>query len=577
MIRRGFVIAAAIAAGLATVADWWFMLIAVAIYIAAEFIAPHAASTKRVADADQTTVAIIMSAATLIVVIHQDGPQYEIWGTLILLAFLHAVQLGRHVLRIVAARRWRPSADWKNLAAPPPVPRRGVSVAGATLLPIPAWIAATVCSGLDAPNYVYVIVAIASVIWAIITLVPVSRILVFNFRLPGEEVRTAALVAALRDVEPEILVHFNARVTSAYAINDWVPTLERLSEIHRVAILVVDRQPWHLQTIASSRLPIVYLQGAEAIEHLIEQVPSITMALYPRNTAANKNILRVPNLYDVYVNHGESDKAEAANPATRAFDEVWVVGEAARERYLTANVGVRADQLRVVGRPQLSDLLAAAPLIDDTATTTVVYAPTWEGYFAADGYGSLPTLGEVVVSALLARPATRLLYAPHPALGTLSGEFAAANEAVLKQLRRAGADRAVVVTEHQRDAALAAADVLVTDIGNELTDFLALDRPYIVLHPGATSEADFVAANPSAAGGVVLEAGTVASIADTVTDAVANDPKRRERAAVRERYLGDLSTPPIERFLAQVDSALEFVQATRPRPIDTVVTESASL
>lgn len=577
MIRRGFVIAAAIAAGLATVADWWFMLIAVAIYIAAEFIAPHAASTKRVADADQTTVAIIMSAATLTVVIHQDGPQYEIWGTLILLVFLHAVQLGRHVLRIVATRRWRTSADWKNLSVAAPVPRRGVPIAGPTLLPIPAWIAATVCSSLNAPNFVYVIVAIASVIWAVITLVPVSRTLLFNLRLPAEDVRTAALVTALRDVEPEILVHFNALITSAYAINDWVTTLESLNERHRVAILVVDRQPWHLHTIATSRLPIVYLQGAEAIEHIVEQVPSITMALYPRNTAANKNILRVPNLYDVYVNHGESDKAEAANPATRAFDELWLVGEAARERYLTANVGVREDQLRIVGRPQLSELLAAAPLLEDPTTTTVVYAPTWEGYFAADAYGSLPTMGEAVVSALLARPATTVVYAPHPALGTLSGEFAAANDAVLKQLRRAGADRGIVATEFQRDAALAAADVLVTDIGNELTDFLALDRPYLVLHPGPTSEAEFVAENPSAAGGVVVEAATVASIADAVTDAVTNDSKRGERAAVRARYLGDLTTPPIERFLAQVDSALEVVQTTRPRPIDTVVTESASL
>jgi hypothetical protein len=553
------------------------MLIAVAIYIAAEFIAPHAASTKRVADADQTTVAIIMSVATLIVVIHQDGPPYEIWGTLILLAFLHAVQLGRHVLRILAARRWRASADWKNLRVATPVPRRGVSIAGPTLLPIPAWIAATVCSGLNAPNYVYVIVAIASVVWAVVTLVPVSRILLFNLRLPAEGVRAAALVAALRDVEPEILVHFNARVTSAYAINDWVTTLERLNEKHRVVILIVDRQPWHLQTIATSRLPIVYIQGAEAIEHLVEQVPSITMALYPRNTAANKNILRVPNLYDVYINHGESDKAEAANPATRAFDEVWVVGEAARERYLTANIGVRSDQLRIVGRPQLSELLATAPLVEHDEVTTVVYAPTWEGYFAADGYSSLPTMGEAVVAAMLARPATRVVYAPHPPVGTLSGVFAAANEAILRQLRRAGTDRAIVAREFQRDAALAAADVLVTDIGSELTDFLALDRPYLVLHPGASSVAEFAGANPSAGGGVVVEPTAVASIANAITDAVTNDPKRAERAVVRAHYLGELDTPPIERFLGQVESALELVQKTRPRPIDTVVTESASL
>jgi CDP-glycerol glycerophosphotransferase (TagB/SpsB family) len=299
--------------------------------------------------------------------------------------------------------------------------------------------------------------------------------------------------------------------------------------------------------------------------------------MYPRNTAANKNILRVPGLYDVYLNHGESDKAEAVNPATRAFDEIWVVGDAARDRYLAANVGVRAEQLRIVGRPPLGELLAAPPLVDESTLTTVVYAPTWEGYFAEDGYSSLPTMGTTIVAALLARPNTRLIYVPHPAVGTLLEEFALANEAVLKQLRHAGPERAIVAGEQQRNSALASADVLVADIGNELTDFLALNRPYLVVNAGATSAAAFVAANPSAAGGTIVGANEIAAIAEAVTDAVTNDPKRGERASAQTRYLGVLDTPPIERFLSQVDDLLAFVQKTRPRPIDTTVTESASL
>ena len=59
--------------------------------------------------------------------------------------------------------------------------------------------------------------------------------------MPAEAVRLVSLAEALRDQAPEILVHFNARTDSAYAINDWMPTLAALHEQHRVVILTVDR------------------------------------------------------------------------------------------------------------------------------------------------------------------------------------------------------------------------------------------------------------------------------------------------------------------------------------------------
>jgi hypothetical protein len=385
--------------------------------------------------------------------------------------------------------------------------------------------------------------------------------------MPSEETRLGALTAALRELDPEILVHFNARVASAYAITDWVDVFEKLSRQHRVVILTVDREPWHFDAIASTTIPLVHLNGAEAIEYFVEQVPSLVLALYPRDTSPNKNLLRVPRLYDVFLGHGESDKAEVANPATRAFDEVWLAGEAARERFLDAGIGIRADQLRIMGRPQVAGLLELAKAPRTSERRSVVYAPTWGGYYAEDGYGSVELMGEQVVDALLARDDITVTFVPHPALGTLNERVEAASARIVSRLARAGGSSVLAGSLAERQAALAAADVLIADIGTDLVDFLVLDRPYIALNPNAHSTtAAFLDANPSSSAGDVIDLDTLPALGDALDRALSGDSRSVERTALAAHYLGDVSSP-VERFLAEVAACLAHVRETVPARI----------
>ena len=543
MIRRILLVAAALAAAIATVTHWSVLMVAVALY-ATTVILPLVTRTAQRSggDADQTGAAIVISVATGIVVLHADPDSATLWAVAVLLALLHGLHLVRHVLRVLVYRRWRAAADWRNLVVAAPVPERVDPVAGPTLVAIPVWVIAPILSIFDADPIVYVLLGVVCLGLVIGTLVPISRALLHNLRMPSEKTRLAALTAALRTQAPEILVHFNARARSAYAITDWITVLERLAENHRVVILIVDRQPWHFETIPPTSIPLVHLVGAEAIEYFVEQVPTLAVALYPRDTSPNKNLLRVPGLYDAYIGHGESDKAEAVNPATRAFDEVWIAGEAARARYLDANIGVQENQLRITGRPQVGELLELAASTPPQPKKSVVYAPTWEGYYAEDGYSSIVTRGAEVVAALLERDDVTVTYLPHPALGTLNRRFADASASVVTRLRRAGGRSLVAGSLSERYAVLAAADVLVTDVGSDLVDFLALDRPY------------FVANDTS-----------MATLGDDVARAIAGPHKDPARQRLALHYLGDLSTPPIDRFLSEVDRTLALVHEARPR------------
>jgi hypothetical protein len=542
------------------------MLVAVALYVATVLMARRSHVIRRSGDADQTGAAIVLSVATGIVVLHAGADPASVFLAAILLALLHGLHLLRHVLRVLVYRRWRAAADWRNLTVAAPVPNRVVQVAGPTLVPIPVWVLAPICAVYDADPIVYVLLGLLCLALVVITFVPVADALLGNLRMPPEQQRLDALTASLRIMNPEILVHFNARAASAYAINEWMTVLGRLNTTHRVVILTVDREPWHFETITGSEIPIVHLNGAEAIEYFVERVPSLMLALYPRNTSPNKNLLRVPGLYDAYINHGESDKAESANPATRAFDEIWIAGDAAMARYLDANLGVREEQLRITGRPQLSELLelvAATPRTD--ATKSVVYAPTWEGYYAEDGYGSVVTMGERVLSALLDRGDVAVTYVPHPALGSLSRPFAEASDRLVTRLKRAGGHSVLEGSAQERYAALAAADVLVADIGSDLVDYLSLGRPYVALNPNESeTTAEFLQANPSASAGIVVSVASIDTLDRAISRALGPDDLAIERTALARRYLGDLATPAIDRFVAEVDACLAHIHDSRP-------------
>jgi hypothetical protein len=578
MIRRILLLAAALAAAASTVTHWSVLVIAVILYVTTALLARRDRSVRRNGDADQTGAAIVLSVATGIVVLHGGASARALWEVAIVLAVLHGLHLARHVLRILVFRRWRGVADWRNLTVAAPVPRRVAPVAGATLVPIPVWILAPIFAVYDVDPFVYLILGILCLALMVLTLIPISQALLHNLRMPPESARLAALTGALRDWSPEILVHFNARAASAYAINDWMTVLARLNEQHRVVILTVDRQPWHFDTITETSIPLVHLNGAEAIERFVEQVPSLTLALYPRNTSPNKNLLRVPGLYDVYLGHGESDKAEAVNPATRAFDEVWIAGEAARDRYLDAGIGIRAEQLRITGRPQVGALLELATAARSGERKSVVYAPTWPGYYAEDGYSSVEVMGEQVVSALLDRDDLTVIYVPHPALGTLNRRAAEASERIVARLSRAGGHSVVQGSLDERYAALAGADLLIADIGSDLVDFLALDRPYIALNAtGSADAAAFAEANPSTTAGVVIDLDSIATLGAVVERALSADTHAAARAKLGVRYLGDRSTPPLDRFLAAVSLCLDHLHATRPARVLPPPEESSEL
>ncbi|MEU1015625.1 hypothetical protein [Streptomyces sp. NPDC005898] len=238
----------------------------------------------------------------------------------------------------------------------------------------------------------------------------------------------------LAEYKPTVAMYFSGGTTSAYQANMWLSTLSKLDG----KPLIVLRERFMVQKIDATDVPIICFPKVATMFSL--ETSTLKMMLHPANAAKTSQVLRIPTIKHAFINHGESDKLSSCNPYAKAYDEVWVAGPAARDRYQLADIGVDDKDVVEVGRPQLSPILpfSGAPT---GPYTTVLYAPTWEGWDGNPGNTSVVLAGENIVRELLADPGVRLLYKPHPMTGSQDPRAGAANERIKAMILAANTKR----------------------------------------------------------------------------------------------------------------------------------------
>lgn len=236
--------------------------------------------------------------------------------------------------------------------------------------------------------------------------------------------------AWLADYRPTVGLYFSGGAASAYQAGMWLEPLSRL-DARPVIIL---RERFMVPKIPPTDIPIVCLPKVPTLMRL--EHSTLQVLLHPSNSGKTSQVLRIPTIKHAFVNHGESDKLSSCNPYAKAYDEVWVAGPAARERYALAEVGVEDKDVVEIGRPQL-DAVRPCAGPPTGRPTTVLYAPTWEGWDGDPGNTSVIAAGENLVRALLADPDVRLLYKPHPLTGSVDPRARAADRRIRELIRSA--------------------------------------------------------------------------------------------------------------------------------------------
>jgi hypothetical protein len=341
-----------------------------------------------------------------------------------------------------------------------------------------------------------------------------------------------------------VIAYFADDTTRTYQLVQWLDVLELLDTRHRVAVVV--RDPASGAVLAGqTSLPVRVAPSLTELTELYDELDA-AVVLYCNNSMLNFQSLLSSRQLHVHVNHGESDKQSMASNNAKAYDRVFVAGEAAVQRHLTALMELDAGKLVRVGRPQL-DLrpLSLLPATDPTRRT-VLYAPTWEGDADYNDYTSVTLLGERIVSEILDVPDVRLVYKPHPKIVTSrTPAVRAAHRRILAQV--VDAARRDPRAGHQ---ALVAGDVLavvpdchalVTDVSSVGLDWLYLrtERPLFLTDPHG--DADRLRTEvPVSRCADVVDAATVGRLSTTLAERLEHDEHQLARAAMRHHYFDDL-------------------------------------
>ncbi|MEU2751052.1 hypothetical protein ABZ613_33145 [Streptomyces collinus] len=254
---------------------------------------------------------------------------------------------------------------------------------------------------------------------------------------PNAEKVLAAVDDWLAEYKPETVLYFSGSKDSAYQVNMWLDTMEKLES----KPLIILRERAILNNLAPTTVPVICVPGGVHLMNM--DLSTVRVALYAANVGKNIHMLRVPTIKHVFIGHGDSDKLASVNPYSKVYDEVWTAGRAGRDRYAIADVGVRDDDIVEVGRPQLAPIRTWQG-VPEGRIPTVLYAPTWEGWDGNPGNTSVVLAGENIVKQLVqADPPVRVLYKPHPFTGNVSKEAGAAHRRITALVQKAAAERAI--------------------------------------------------------------------------------------------------------------------------------------
>ncbi|GAA1775880.1 CDP-glycerol glycerophosphotransferase family protein [Luedemannella helvata] len=431
---------------------------------------------------------------------------------------------------------------WRRLAT------RGVRRAAIFRINVALMIVVGVCAAAGAPPVLaFTVVSCGAIAQAGLVLAALRA--TADPRGPKELSRELAHYA------PEFLVHFSAPADMAYQVLMWLPHLERVGR----PFAVVVREEQHLASVAAAtRVPVLYCPSIRALDLVVTR--DLRAVYYVNNGMKNLHMLRFTGLLHVQLLHGDSDKTASFNPVTNLYDRVYVAGQAGIDRYRANGVHIPAERFRVVGRPQLARIAVGPRREHPPSPPTVLYAPTWTGFYEDTNHCSLRVATRIITS-LLGRGATVILRA-HPS--TSRNRRAAAQLAAAERLL--ARDRAATGRAHlwgdrsAREMSLAdcvnASDALVADVSSVVTDYLYSGRPFAITDmagAGAALSSTF----PLSRIGYVIDA-ELTTLEHVLDAMLGPDPLAEQRLDARAYYLGDFPAKAYERvFLETVRGDLD--------------------
>lgn len=365
----------------------------------------------------------------------------------------------------------------------------------------------------------------------------------------------AGLPSLMRKLKPAFAFHWQAPAGTAYQAAMWLPYLERIG----VPFFVLVRTEANFHEVARlTKAPVILRSGLEDLDAIVS--PSLKAVFYANTAVRNSHMIRFPHLTHIQLNHGDSDKIASVSPTFRQYDKNFVAGQAAIDRFAKYGVTTHPDQFVIVGRPQLEAVDVATDPISSRPSPTVLYSPTWSGFYEDSDYSSLRAATQIV-QELLDRGCT-VIFRSHPYSRRHKANALACDQVMALLERDSKANGRphrwgpAAETEMSVVECFNASDAMISDVSSLVSDFLFSGKPFAMAAVSAHGE-QFREEFPLAAAAYVFDAseGAVEGLSETLDAMLGSDPLAAERDRLRSYYLGpDAHGAGAERFLSAARS-----------------------
>ena len=339
----------------------------------------------------------------------------------------------------------------------------------------------------------------------------------------------------------DVALYFPDGPPKLYQLTQWLPVFESNTDV--TTLVIVRQVEAYDALVGRTPLRVVLVPRYEDLMALLDRA-DFHAVVYVNNGWTNFQALSFQRAVHIHVNHGESDKICMVSNQAKAYDKVFVAGEAAVRRHRAALAWFDESHLVRVGRPQLD--LAIPPALPASQRITITYAPTWEGEDEANNYSSVDLYGVRIIQAALAQPNVRVVYKPHPqVIDSDDAGIRNGHQAIVKAINAASAADPTAGHTVLLDAdvlgVIRSTNLLIADVSSVTLDHLYLrpDAP-IVLTDRRTNRGALIAESPVAAAAHIVDDSTIDSLTPDLSRIVTTDEQAEARMRVRNLYFDSL-------------------------------------
>ena len=339
----------------------------------------------------------------------------------------------------------------------------------------------------------------------------------------------------------EVALYFAGGMGNIYQIEQWIKVLYSLEDKKSFTIIVRDKNVF-VWLSKNTTFTVVYCLTIEDLINFYEK-NNFKCILYVNHGFKNFQSLINGNALHIHINHGESDKTSTITNQSKAYDYVFIVGDAAYDKYHDNLIKVDMNKFIKVGRPQL-DYIEKIEFFDKESITmlekpdrkVILYAPTWEGTHEAMNFTSLNDYGLTLVNKLLEDKNYYLLYKPHPNTGSRDSVTKRINNEIKKILKEH--PHGEVINSGDINSLYEHVNLAIFDNSAVAIDYLQVDKPMIMTDM-------FYRITKRQSKPIIVNAARMLSVKESqkilsiVKDELENDTMREVRNKVKRYFLGN--------------------------------------